>query len=161
LRKKSDNKPYRTGMAARVRAVVGQIRGSFSREEIIDSLDLWSREMNTFKTAMLDMVQRGELTKTGDDNYVYNPAAAPKTDVKNRICRAMHVKGAFCAADIKKLTEADLSYVHAVIRRMVKTGELEFTGYYDRVKRFRVRNGDKFYQKFIRGQRSEVRGQKK
>lgn len=139
------NKSYRTGMATRVREVASQIHGSFSREEIINSLDLWSREMNTFNTSWLDMLRRGEVVKLDHCTYRYNPAAAPQADVKKRMMRAMHVKGAFCAADIKKLTEADLSYVHATIRRMVKTGELEFTGYHGKAKRFRVRNSEKFY----------------
>ena len=132
-------------MAARVRAAVRLMPGPFSRDEIINSMDLWSRELQTFNTSWLDMRRRGELLQTNDDQYRYNSTAAPQADVKNRMMRAMHVKGVFSAADIKKLTEADLSYVHAVIRRMVKAGELEFTGYYDRVKRFRVKNSEKFY----------------
>ena len=151
-------------MAARVRAAAQRIDSPFYREEIVNVLDLWVREMKTFRTCWQDMRRRGELVPVGsvtDERYRYNPYAAPKTDVKNRMRRAMHVKGAFCAAEIKKLAEADLSYVHATIRRMVADGELEFTGYHDRVRRYRVRNSDKFYQKFIRGQKSEIRGQKK
>lgn len=141
-------KPYRTGMAARVRAAASKIKGAFFREDIVIHLDLWAREMKTFDTCWLDMQRRGELIKHGNikfEYYTYNPAVAPKADVKNRIMRAMHVKGAFSAADIVKLTEADRSYIYATIRRMVKAGELEFTGFHEQVKRFRVRNSEKFY----------------
>ena len=144
-------KSYRTGMAGRIREIVSQINGPISRDEIVRRLDLWGLEKQKLNTCFLDMRMRGELVQIDDDKYHYNSLAAPKTDVRNRIYRAMHIKGAFCAADLVKLTEAEISYVRMIIRKLVKAGDLEFTGSRTRVKYYRVRNSDKFYQKFIKG----------
>lgn len=145
---KNSNK-YRTGMADRVRAAARQTSRSFSRAEIINNLDLLSRETKAFNTAWLDLLRRGELIDHGRF-FRYDPAMAPKSDVRNRMARAMHVKGAFCAGDIAKLSDADPSYVHATIRKLAKAGWLEMTGKKGRVRFFRVRNSEKFYLAFVK-----------
>lgn len=163
MNKKQKNKSRGAGMTARIRAAAGRLNqiGSFSRSDVFNQAEVLVSERATFSPCWLDMRTRGELVKLGYQEYRYDESRAPNGGgVKKKIYRAMHVKGAFCAPDIAKLAEAEISYVHGVIRRLVKGGELEFTGCRGHFKYFRVRNSDKFYQKFIRGRGSEVKGQR-
>jgi len=151
--KNSHNKNYRTGMADRVRAAAGTLshRKWFSIKELLDAVKTRSRKEDTsFMRCWRDMYVRGEFVRLGQAKYRYVSENTPRSHVRNRICRAMHVKGVFCAADIVKLSGGELSYVHATIRRMVNAGDLEFTGCRRKVKYFRVRNSEKFYLEFIR-----------
>jgi len=150
-------------MTARIRAAAGRLNksGSFSRHDVFNQAEVLVSEMATFNPCWLDLRKRGELMKLDYQKYRYDERYAPNCGgIKKKIYRAMHVKGAFCAPDISKLADAEISYVHGVIRRLVKGGELEFTGCRGHFRFFRVRNADKFYQKFIRGQRSKDRDQR-
>lgn len=72
----------------------------------------------------------------------------------------MHVKGAFCAADIRRLTDADQSYISAVIRRLVEAGDLELTGKKGKFKFFRVKQANDFYLKFVNRKKGTANGHK-
>jgi len=148
-----NNKP-KTGMTDRMRGAGKMLNNpkGFTRREMFGAVNTRTRaEDMAFKEAWLEMQRRGEILRAGTEKYRYDPSKAPKPQVRIKIYRAMHVKGAFCAPDIAKLADAEISYVHGVIRRLVKGGELEFTGKLGNFKYFRVRNSDKFYQKFIKG----------
>ena len=123
----------------------------FSRRELFQAVNTRNRaEDMAFKEAWLELLRRGELVKIEFGEYRYDPEKAARADVKIRIFRAMHVKGAFCAADIAKLSEADISYIHTVIRQMVRDEWLEFTGKRGLVRFFRVRNSERFYLEFVK-----------
>lgn len=141
-----------TGMRDRVRAAARALSGEpwFSRMEVFNRAEIFLPEFASFKNAWMCLRRRGELVKMGREKYYYNPEKAARPDVKNRIFRAMHVKGAFCASDIAKLSEADLSYAHMAIRELVSTGWLEFTGKKGKFKFFRVRNSERFYLEFVK-----------
>jgi len=164
MNEKQKNKPRGAGMTARIRAAARRLNGRdscFSRHDVFNHAEVLVSERATFSPCWLDMRTRGELVKLDYQKYRYDASRAPAGGgVKKKIFRAMHVKGAFCAPDIAKLADAEISYVHGVIRRLISGGELEFTGCRGHFKFYRVRNADKFYQKFIRGQRSEVRSQR-
>lgn len=141
-----------TGMTDRIREAAGALNGRkwFSRHEVFNQAEVMLSERSGFFDCWNELRKRGELVKLGPEKYRYDPEKAARADVRIRIFRAMHVKGAFCAADIAKLSEADDSYVRAVIRVMVKDGWLEFTGKKGRVKFFRVRNSEKFYLEYVK-----------
>jgi len=123
----------------------------FSKKELFDAVETRSRlEDRSFLRSWRDIYLRGEIVRLGEAKYRYVPENSPRSDVRNRIYRAMHVKGVFCGKDIQKLTEADHSYIMATIRKLVKAGHLEFTGKNNQHKIFRVRNSHTFYLKFVR-----------
>lgn len=145
---------YRTGIADRMRAVC-KLSEPFSRRDLYYRMDdaspLNSKELKSFKRTWDDLRKRGEIVRAEFPlgKYIYNPSAAPVSGVRNRIYRAMHVQGAFCAADIKKLTDADQSYISLLIRKLEKDGMLEMTGKSEKKQIFRVRNSNKFYLEMI------------
>jgi hypothetical protein len=138
-------------MTNRVRVAGKALNQGFSRRELFQAVNTRTRaEDMAFKEAWLELIRRGELVKLDSDKYRYDPDKAARAHVKIRVFRAMHVKGAFCASDIAKLSEADISYVQTLIRKMVWDEWLEFTGTKERVKFFRVRNSEKFYLKYVK-----------
>ena len=145
--------PYHTGMAERIREAAKEMNsfGPFSRDDLINRLDLWSWEMGAFNTVLFDMRGRGELVSLGYAAYLYNEKSTPCQDVRSRILRAMYIKGAFCTVEIRKLTDADNSYISATIRKLVKAGYLEPLGKSAKGNIFRVKHKDVFYQKLVRG----------
>lgn len=123
----------------------------FSRQEVFNQADILLSDAASFRAGWNALRRRGELVKLGQEKYRYNEERAAFPKVRLRVYRAMHVKGAFCSADIAKLSDADVSYVQGLIRRLVKDGWLEFTGKKDRVKFFRVKNSEKFFLDKVRG----------
>ena len=145
-----NNKPKnkcRTGMTDRIRAAAMALndRKWFTRNEVFNQAEILLADLGSFKRCWNELRKRGELVKLGREKYRHDPDKTARADVKIRILRAMHVKGAFCAADIAKLSEADTSYVQTMTRSMIADGWLEFTGRKGHVKFFRVRNSEKFY----------------
>jgi len=148
-----ENKTIRTGMTDRVRAVCRALdaKGPFSRRDVVWHVDPNDgREELSARRAFQGIYGRGELIRLGRGKYRHIDGRAPTADVRRRIYRAMHVKGAFCAADIVKLVDADQSYVSARIRSLVKSGWLEFTGKTGKTNRFRVRHKDRFYLEHVK-----------
>ena len=140
-------------MTDRVRAACKALdaKGTFSCKDVVYHIDpADSRGELNVRRAFQDICDRGELVRIGRAKYRHIEGRAPTADVRQRIYRAMHVKGVFCAADIVKLTEADQSYVSAVIRRLARTGDLELTGRTGKTNRFRVRHADKFYLEHVK-----------
>jgi hypothetical protein len=144
-------------MADRVRAACRKLgqHGWINRRQVYFEVDTdTDAEDRSFAGTWQDLIDRGELTRAMESKkapwYLYRDAAAPRFDVRAKIYRAMHIKGAFCAADIKKLTDADQSYISVVIRKLVKAGDLELTGKVDKTKMFRVRQANDFYLKFVK-----------
>lgn len=140
-------------MRDRVRAAAKTLNDQkwFSRQEVFNQAEILLAELGGFKAAWNCLRRRGELVRLDRQKYRYDLGKAARADVRNHIFRAMHVKGAFCSADIAKLSEADFSYVQKLIRDMVNAGDLEFTGKKGRVKFFRVRNSEKFFLEKVRG----------
>ena len=142
-------------MTDRIRAAALKLNGRdrcFSRDDVFNHASILMEELPTFNPCWLDLRKRGELEKLGYEKYRYDLTQAPSGGgVKRKIYRAMHVKGAFCAPDIAKLADAEVSYVHGVIRGLVKAGDLEFTGSRAHFKYFRVRNSEKFYLERVKG----------
>jgi hypothetical protein len=152
LKKKS----IRTGMVDRVRAACKTFKkpGWFTRMEVFFEVDPeLGQECRSFERTWQDLIGRGELVKVHADKkiYRYNKSTAPVSKVREKTLRAMHIKGAFCAADIKKLTDGDQSYISAVIRKLAKAGDLELTGKVGKTKMYRVKNSSKFYLEKVMG----------
>lgn len=145
-------KPCHTGMTDRIREAAKELndRKWFSRRDVFNHAEILVSEEASFKACWLELRKRGELVRLGREKYYYNPEKAARPDVKNRIHRAIHIKGAFCSADVAKLSEADISYVAEIIRGLAKAGWLELTGKQGHVKFFRVRNSEKFYLEHVK-----------
>lgn len=140
-------------MTDRIRAAAKHL-GTFSRRDLYHYIDdqdpVDAPGERSFRRAWQGLRRRRELVRIEREKYGLDSDRAPAADVRRRIYRAMHVKGVFCAADIVKLTEADQSYVSAVIRRLARTGDLELTGRTGKTNRFRVRHADKFYLEHVK-----------
>jgi phage FluMu protein gp41 len=142
-------------MTDRVRGACRKLSrcGWFTRQDALDAVAPCGDEVRGFGQAWQDLVDRKELTRAmGIDNgrhYRYNILAAPKCNIAAKIYRAMHVRGAFSAADIRRLTDADISYIGQTIRKLAAEGWLELTGKRGRVKIYRVRDDMKFYLEFV------------
>lgn len=149
---KKNKTSYHTGMAERIREAAKELNsfGPFSRDDLINRLDLWSWEMGAFNTVLFDMRGRGELVRLDHEAYLYNEKNTPCPNVQSRILRAMYIKGAFCTVEIRKLTDADNSYISATIRKLVKAAYLEPVGKSAKGNIFRVKHKDVFYQELVR-----------
>ena len=148
-------KPYRTGMARRVRegAKALDCPDGFSRMDLyhhIDDIKPFSlQEEKSFMGTFKELFRRGEFKRIRYGRYRYEQEFVPQANVRQRIYRAMHVKGAFCANDIKILTDADRSYIQVTIRRLKKAGHLDLTGRSSRGNIFRVKHPEKFYLEMV------------
>ena len=151
---KSAKKPYRTGITDRIREAAKTLGDQkyFSKRDIyyhVDDCDPVS--FCSFHRCWYDLRKRGEIVRLGNEKYQYVKCLRPIADVRQRIVRAIHVKGAFCSMDIQRLTGADNSYILATTHRLVKRGYLELTGKSDKGYIFRVKHNGKFYQELVRG----------
>jgi len=148
-----ENKTIRTGMTDRVRAACKALdaNGPFSRRDVVWHVDPNDgREELSARRAFQGIYGRGELIRLGRGKYRHIDGRAPTADVKCKIYRAMHIKGAFCAADIKKLTDADKSYISAVIRKLAKVGDLELIGKSGKDKIYQVKWTNRFYLEYVK-----------
>jgi len=148
---RKNNKYQNTGMVYRIRRAAANAIAPFCRADIFDRAEILVKDRPGFNRSWNDLRKTGELKKLGYQKYRYDPRLLPTADVKKRIYRAMHVKGAFSASDISKLTEAHISYAQSTIRKLTKAGDLEFTGSRAHFKYFRVRNSEKFYLERVKG----------
>jgi len=109
------------------------------------------------KTALNDMRRRGEIRRVSSGHYQYaRPGYKPRpARIKTKILRAMHVKGAFSVREIAILTDAHRTYIGQVLKKLLDRGDLktlpkqfdETVG--QKVPRYRVRNPDEFYRRYI------------
>lgn len=118
-------------------------------------------EMNVKTYADRDRVRQtihmlrktGEVVSVTRGQYRYQDKNI--TPVKHRVYRAMHVKGVFSVREIMVLTDADRSYIAAVIRLLMGDGIIESQGKkpgpHGRSENvFRLKSRDKFYLDFVR-----------
>lgn len=149
-----------TGMVDRVRAAAKELDRpeGFSRMDLYHHID-GAQPFNSLGERSLfrtwgDLRRRGEFKRIGRARYRYIDRA-PRADIRQKVYRAIYVKGAFCAMDIILLTDAEHSYILAIIGRLKKAGHLAYTGMSEKRKFFRVRNLNKFYLEFVRGKASD------
>lgn len=146
----------RTGITQKVRDAAKEMtdKGShFSVRDLVWHMDTSSaREDRSVRRAFVDLRKRGEIKRIGYAKYRFVKDLTPKANVRQRIYRAMHVKGAFCARDIKILTDADKSYIMAIIRKLKNAGHLEYTGRSKAGNHYRVRQADEFYLNFVKNE---------
>lgn len=150
-----NKKPFRIGMANRVRSAAKTLE-VFSKNDLFCHIDqatpLSLKEEKSFRNTWDDLKKRKEIIKGMglDGTYYYNQGKKPQYDVLEKIYRAMHVKRAFCAMDIGMLTDADQSYISAVIRKLSSKGWLMLIGKNEKHKIFRIVNLDLFYMEFVK-----------
>ena len=151
-------KPRCKGMTNLAREAAKELDNpeGFSRGDLYDHIEKTkhlndAEEQSLYKT-IFDLHKRGEFERIGYGRYRYVKGFAPVADVRQKILRAMHVKGAFCATDIKILTDADKSYILVIIRRLKKAGYLDLTGKSPRGNIFRVKHPEKFYLEMVHGE---------
>jgi len=149
-------KKYRTGMTRRVRNAVEKLDNTegFSRSDLYHHIDhikpLNLLEERSFYRTFRELYKRGELKRIGYAKYRFVKGLTPKAQVRQRIYRAMYVRRSFCAKDIRLLTDAESSYILAIIRKLKNDGQLEYTGISEKRKYFRVRQADEFYLNFVK-----------
>ena len=151
---KTIKKPYHTGLTKSIRDAAKNLgeQSYFSKRDVFYHVDDCNPvNFCSFHRCWYDLRKRGEIVRIGSEKYQYINQLKPTADVRNKIIRAMHIKGAFCSKDIFLLTDADISYILAIIRKLVNRGYLEFTGKTDRGNIFRVKHNVKFYQELMRG----------
>lgn len=126
----------------------------FSRRELYDQIEKTqhlndAEERGLYRT-IHELHKRGEFKRIEHGRYRYVKGLAPVADIRQKILRAIYVKGAFCTNDIKILTDADRSYILVTIRRLIKAGHLDLTGRSIRGNIFRVKHPEKFYLEFVK-----------
>jgi len=150
-------------MTDRVRAAAKALSRpeGFSRKRLFHYMDgtdpFTSAEERSFYKTWEELRKRGEIVRIEYAKYRFVDGLAPKANMRLRIFRAMYVRRAFTTAQIKKLTDADSSYIQALIRKLVKARHLEYTGRNGREKVFRVRHADKFYVDIVQGDNCRAR----
>ena len=116
------------------------------------------------RSALTYLHKRGlvERPEPGQYRYLGDMVRAKPTRLK--IYRAIHAAGQFGTADIALLSGGERSYCRAVIRRLIKSGDVERLGKVADPDngclsaRFRVRNPDDYYLKYVlRGHHGETR----
>jgi hypothetical protein len=121
-------------------------------------------------SALRDFCKSGEVRKvqgpgSGVEKAVYEYVAERTWGfgVREKVYRAMHVKGLFTVRDIHVLSDAEHSYVCALVRRLIESADIEPAGRAPGPRRpeaaYRVRNRDDFFLKFVRGSRGGAKTQ--
>ncbi len=157
VKKKAAKKPYRTGVTNQLRAVLKELDcpKGFARRDAYWAMDAKRQlEDRSFYRTWGELRKRGEIKRIGRAQYRYVENKKPISNIRNRVHRAIHVKGTFTARDIRMLAEAELSYVYAIIRRLEKAEYIECTGKARKdglqpEKFYRVRHQDRFYQEVV------------
>lgn len=146
-------KKNKTGRTARVRAAAKKLK-TFTPLDLVYSVADTFKENNKIRCAMHGLYMRGELKRTAPGRYEYVEGGEPVAGVRQRILRAIHVKGLFRIKDIKILTDAEVSYICALVRRLVKADHIEHIGTCQKEKSYRVKNADQFYLIYIKENRN-------
>jgi len=144
-----------TGMVDRVRAAAKELdrQEGFSKSDLYHHIDgvkpLNSLGERSFNRTWRELRKRGELKRIGYARYRFIAELTPRADIRQKVYRAIYIKGAFCAKDIVLLTDAEHSYILAIIGKLKKAGYLEYTGMSEKSKFFRVCNLNKFYLELV------------
>ena len=120
----------KTGMAQRIREAAKRL-GTFSVRELADEVGVQSyREVAKVRDTLRDFRRRGEVIHVarGCWKYCGKEHTGKGKGVRERVYRAMYTRRTFAARDLVVLTDADESYIRALIRRLLKTGHVRKTG---------------------------------
>ncbi|MBW1666876.1 MAG: hypothetical protein JRJ66_02255 [Deltaproteobacteria bacterium] len=130
--------------------------GTFTAAGISEALKIQTYEgMKKLRSVIHDMRKSGEIAsiERGVYQYVEGVSDGRKSDVAERVYRAMHVKGMFTATEISFLSDADGSYVRSLIRKLKNHSEIEQMGTRRIQGRpvavFRVKDRDRFYKEYV------------
>lgn len=142
---------YRMGTTQEVRAAAKQL-GTFTPTDVVYFIDPEERyREKMIRNTVQELFKRGEIERIEPGRYRYVQDLAPQPTVRKRILRAIHAQGKFCQKDIRKLSDAEASYILVVIRKLKKAGYLELIGKCSDGNVFRVRHADRFYQDLVKG----------
>lgn len=148
---------------AQTRKAIREIGGDglpFTADEVMGRMD----DVRTYEKAKRVRSAIGWLKRTGEVAsvrrgvywYIGDGTEGRTCDVRDRILRAMYVKRLFTARDIIILSDAEKSYVNAMIRELVAAGEIvaagKVPGKLQRVRAYRARNPREFFLKYVRGE---------
>lgn len=109
--------------------------------------------------ALRDMLRRGEIERPAPGRYRYVATGyeARPADLRRTILRAVMALGQFNCREIAVISGAEKTWVGAVVRDLVVSGDVELLGKAKdettggQAYRFRVRNADEFYLTKILG----------
>jgi len=136
---------YQLGTTGQVRAAAKKLK-TFTPTDIVYAVDPAEKyRAKSIRNIVTELCLRGEFKRIAPGKYEYVEDRSPTADVREKVMRAMHVKGIFNIKGIRQITDADATYIGVLIRKLVKAGDLEFVGKTNRCKYYRVRNADAFY----------------
>jgi hypothetical protein len=146
------------GVAQTVREAARRL-GTFTADDLyLADCDAWFRKPQ-ITSALRDFCRSGEvrrISKPGEKaRYEYVTERTWGFGVREKVYRAMHVKGMFTIRDITVLSDGEHSYVCALVRKLMKAGEIEAAGKAPGPRRpeaaYRVKNRDQFFLKWVKG----------
>lgn len=116
-----------TGQAAQVRKYLGQLDGPFAAYQVARALNI---QIKVFHWIIQRMQERREIQKVCRGWYRYiggrlNLRPAP---MRERLMRAMHVKGHFSSRDIAVLADTTTDTAQKNVRLFLRLGQIEHTG---------------------------------
>jgi len=118
----------RTGMARMIREAAARL-GTFSVRELADAIGVQAYgDVRKVRTALQDFRRRGEILHPARGCWEYRGRSAARGKVRAKIYRAMHTSRIFSVKSITLLTDADCSYIRAVIRELIASGEIRVSG---------------------------------
>lgn len=142
------------GIVKKVRSVIEKHR-EFGPEYLLDCGD-----PEQVRGAIRWLKKRGEVKTLyrgrHESRYRYlgTPQRKQQPEKLRRILRAMHVKGAFSAADVAMLADASVNYAEKTARYLLGKGHLDVAGHGKnhrgaRVRVYRVRHRDRFQTEVV------------
>lgn len=130
----------------------------FTAPDLLDPLGLRSyADLKRIRPVIRELRKTGEIKSVKRGVYVYAGTGKEgrKAEVLNRIYRAIHVSGIFSPQRIVMLTDADVSYVRSVLRKLVSSGDLRKRGrernlYGQTETIFSVAHRDNFFLEYVK-----------
>ncbi len=166
---------WRKGTAQLVRDLckrLGTFQKADLKDETWDAYMPWSRVGSVLKDFLASgevrVVQKGKAGKRPgiDKSSTVYEYVGPKLrgfGVREKVFRAMHVKGLFSVRDVTVLSDAEHSYVCALVRKLIESGDIEAAGRAPGPRRpeaaYRVRNRDEFFLRYVNVSRRDAGAQ--
>jgi hypothetical protein len=153
------------GIAETVRRAAKRL-GKFTAKDLYDADCDLHFPKSKITIALRDFCSSGEIRRieSGEKGkatvYEYIREKTLGFGVREKVCRAMHVKGRFTVRDVAVLSDADRSYVYLLVRKLQDAGAIRADGKTEGPRKneqaFLVKNRDEFFLKWVRGSQKSV-----
>ena len=157
------------GIAETVRRAAKRL-GKFTAKDLYDAdCDLYFRK-GKITSALRDFCKAGEIRRIESAKkaeapvYEYLQEKTAGSGVREKVYRAMHVKGRFTVRDVAVLSDADRSYVYLLVRKLLDTGAIRPDGKAEGPRKnelaYLVKNRDEFFLKYVKDSRKDADAQR-